>query len=121
MTPIESEDQPKRTLISKLPVECWIGSPLLLTFFFVYCHNVTTSYQAVSDDSKLPWSGKDKVYTPQAFIIFPPDHLVQDGKLYLRVQTVRQLILLNGVNLETWDGKRIAAFRAWITRHFAGA
>jgi hypothetical protein len=77
VTGAEKEDR-GRWIFPRLALGGWIWPLLLLSFFLVYCHNVSSSYQAVSDSTKLPWSGKDKINTPREFVIFPPDHLVRD-------------------------------------------
>jgi len=44
-------------------------------------------------------------------MFFTPDHVVHDGKLYLRVQTTRSALLITWVGGDRWDLAKVKQFR----------
>jgi hypothetical protein len=108
VTPTEADDRPRRRLLFKVAAIVLFASPICLLVgsgVYIWCWCVHTTYRAVTD------GGNDHVSTLGETALVPPDHLVRDGKLYLRVQIDRNLVLLNGVSADTWDEPRIVAFR----------
>jgi hypothetical protein len=83
--------------------------PTLLEYLFVFAAflfcptSATSSYQAVG-------SAADQ--TTQQGIFFTPDHVVHNGKLYLRVQTTRPTTwLITYVGGDRWDLAKVKQFR----------
>lgn len=57
------------------------------------------------------WRARDGVTTEAWF--GAPDHLVQDGQLFLRVQSTRHaLVLVTEVDAPHWDEQSVASYRA---------
>ena len=115
MTPTEADDRPRRRLLFKVAAIVLFASPVCLLVgsgVYVWCWCVHTTYRAVTDAGNRPRIGNDHFSTLCETALVPPDHLVRNGTLYLRVQIDRNLVLLNGVSADTWDEQRIVAFRA---------
>lgn len=91
---------------------CFVAC-LALCFAASFCSNVGTTYAAVNDPAVIWGSVADKLYTRNQFALCVPDHLVRDGKLYLKVQVERPgLILATAVSFGNWDAAKVSRFRS---------
>ena len=85
----------------------------LVVFFGLSCARpVSVEYRSVeSDVLPVREDGKDLRWGDDSFLLVPPEYLIRDGSLYLRIQSQRNLIVLMGVSVDDWDADRIHAFR----------
>jgi hypothetical protein len=89
--------------------------PTLLEYLFVFAAfalfcplSATSSYKAATANG--PPSAADQ--TTQQALFFPPDHVVRDGKLFLRVQTTRSTsLVITYLGGDRWDVARVKQFR----------
>jgi hypothetical protein len=79
----------------------------------VYAWNVGVSYRAVTDEAVVKYPAHEDIFSPgRGIALFPPEYQIRDGKLYLRIQAERDLLLFMGVEQTEWEVARIRAFRA---------
>jgi hypothetical protein len=71
--------------------------------------NVT--YCSVSDPANSWHRAKDICTTYKHWPLWPPDHLVREGRLYLRVQTLWCTELFDALHQTPWDANKIESFR----------
>jgi hypothetical protein len=84
----------------------------VLFFILNYCCHVSTTYCAVTDSATSWGSVADTFTTEEVLALSVPDHVVRDGKLYLKVQVTRpSMLLVTFVGFGDWDAERIRVFR----------
>jgi hypothetical protein len=100
------------TLVRRVRLFAFLLLLLMMALIVVPWSPANAVYCAVTDPARA-WPGvQDEYVTPcESATRFWPDHLVRDGKLYLKVQEVRYNFLLPFVSFGDWDAEKVGAFR----------
>jgi hypothetical protein len=88
------------------------ATSIVILFGLSCARPVAVMYRAVTSGGPPAWKeGRDICWGDEKFLLVPPDYIIRDGNLYLRIQSQMNLVILMGVSDDEWDDDRVGTFR----------